>query len=267
MIIQDNMNCIVFSRDRSSQLDLLIRSIKKYFQNWRLSNFIFLYKYTNPEFMAGYNLLKQEHPEFVYINESSFYNDVIYILDSCESDKLMFLVDDIIFKEPFNPDDVDLSDSEVICHSLRLCPRIDYCYSLNIPMRIPKMDGLKWRWREQGYNDWGYPMSLDGHVFRTNDIVRWIKLLKFNSPNEQESRMDEWARSDFNLPPKMSCFEESKIVNIVSNRVNVDHPNRQPDKPTDVAELNRLFLAGKRIKLPDIKNNMSVHIEYLLEIL
>ena len=60
-----------------------------------------------------------------------------------------------------------MRDPEIACLSLRMCPRMDYSYALDTITGIPPFeDGTTWRWPE-AEGDWGYPMSLDGHVFRT----------------------------------------------------------------------------------------------------
>lgn len=255
------MDCIILSRDRACQLDLLIRSIRKHFVNWPLSQFSVLYKSTSERFEQGYSLLKSEHPEFNYIKEQNFRDDLVRILTTPKPDKLMFLMDDNIFINTFDPLEVSLDDTSVACHSLRLCPRLNYCYMIDKNMKNPQFSrDLKWVWKGQDC-DWGYPMSLDGHIFRTKQIVPWLIKLNWHSPNTAEANLDNLARSN-TIPPKMSCFREAKIVNIVSNRVNEDAPNRIPTNPTDIGRLNEDFLNGARIQLPEIKNHNGCHIEY-----
>ncbi len=47
---------------------------------------------------------------------------------------------------------------------------------------------MTWRWREAG-GDWGYPMSLDAHIFRTGHLSRFIMELKYHNPNTLEGSL------------------------------------------------------------------------------
>jgi hypothetical protein len=138
-----------------------------------------------------------------------------------------------------------------------------YCYTTDQNIKVPTFSkDLKWNWKGQDAA-WNYPMAEDGHVFRTSQIVNWIKQLQWISPNSKESAMDSWANANHNtIPKKMSCFLKPKIVNIVSNRVNDDALSRIPTHPTNTKQLNQDFLNGAKIKIPILDNFNACHIEY-----
>jgi hypothetical protein len=231
------MNVIIFSKDRAAQLDLLLRSMPEFPLNVNI-----LYNYSNDKFSAAYDQMLDEQDQVndeQFTEQDDFKENLIDIV--AQSDPLIvFFTDDDIFINPL-PEIPDLPDN-VACLSLRLNPHMDYCYTLNRPQKPPKMQNNIWDWRNADA-DYGYPMSLDGHIFRTADILPLLEKLDYHNPNTLEGQL---ARHPINRPCMM-CFDKSVIVNNPINRVQDTVPNRHG---TVTAEwLNEQFLAGKRIKL------------------
>ena len=69
------LRVIIPSKDRPAQLDLLLRSIKRFSLDWSDNSIFILYRTTTDEFAAGYKKLMEEHPQFVYCEEDSFRKD------------------------------------------------------------------------------------------------------------------------------------------------------------------------------------------------
>src|SRR5438093_12235405 len=91
--------------------------------------------------------------------------------------------------------------------------------------------------------DWGYPMSLDGHVFRTAEIRPLLERLDYVNPNALEA-----ALAAAPLPhPKVTCFDVARIVNVPDNRVQDTARNRHAGGSP--ALLAGGFLAGRRLDL------------------
>ena len=183
-----------------------------------------------------------------------------------------FFVDDDVFKSPFNlrSDEVKefLIREDIACVSLRLCPRINYCYTMNVPMKAPtflESKRLIWKWREASPGDWSYPMSLDGHLFKTEEILPLLKLLNYSNPNTMEGTL---ASAPFNIP-HMICFDEAKIFNIPANKVQNVNGNRHGNMTA--WEINGRFTRGGRLSLlkllnkPDAINNTACHQDVILE--
>ncbi|MEE3715449.1 glycosyltransferase [Tumidithrix elongata RA019] len=265
-------NIIVFSKDRPCQLELFLRSVKIFFRNWQNLQFSVLYTYSEPTYCEGYEKLKGIHPEFNYICEKEdqipFKQNVLNLI-SDTSPYTLFFVDDNIFRLTFDIQSeafqIFQNDKSILSLSLRLSPEITYCYSTNSPAPLPKFEPhLIWNWRELSLgNDWSYPMSLDGHVFRTEEIKPLIELAEFYNPNFLEEQL---ATSPINLS-KMICYAHSKIANIPANRVQSTHFNRHGNLMTP-AEFNREFLNGKVILLKNILDTQptAVHQEIYLQL-
>ena len=112
-----------------------------------------------------------------------------------------------------------------------------------------------WQWRGAP-GDWAYPMSLDGHIFRTEDVLPLIQAERFDNPNLLETRL---AKHPIDKP-LMTCLDEHVVVNIPLNRVQNVYHNRCGDDWT-AERLNELFLAGKAIDTRhfDGMQNRSAH--------
>jgi hypothetical protein len=257
------MNIIVFSRDRASQLELFLRSMKFYFREFSQHRVNVLYTYSNNKFKDGYDKLINIHNDnnINYIKEvDSFKNHVLLLMDP-ENSYTVFFVDDIVFKNDFSLDSLQFKlftlKEEILTLSLRLHPYLTYCYAARVRMRQPNFDSnliFKW-YGETG--DYNYPMSLDGHIFRTKDILNLTKIISFNNPNSYESILAGYPLNR----PKMICFEDSIIVNNPINKVQNFNNNVHGDVSADY--LNDKFLNGYIIDFEDFKGikNISCHQE------
>ena len=253
-------NILIFSKDRSCQLELLLRSIKTYFIGWEKYTFNILFKYSSESFKQGYDKLKIEHPEFNYIQETNFKADVIRLLSPYQP-YTMFGVDDDVFKETFHPEGnvVQLLDTEenIACLSLRLHPEINFCYTENIPTPAPafiKTNPHTWLWKGLP-GDWGYTQSIDMTVFRTEEILPKCQALPYQNPNTFEGVLAAQQISR----PWMTCFEKSKIINIPANKVQTVNGNRCGTTSAEL--LNSMYLNGYKIDLTNIMGfkNISAH--------
>lgn len=259
------INIIIFSLNRAAQLELLLRSMKKHFKEFNNSKISILYKVSNEDFRKGYNLIPK-YENITLIEERNFKGDLINILNPSIS-YTMFLMDDNVFKEDFSLEDDEVkyfkSNDNIISLSLRLHPNLTYCYPARINMNKPKLlfnkNIINWR-TETG--DYGYPMSLDGNLWRTNQILNLVHNLNYNNPNSLESQM---AFRPLNIPFIM-FYNKSKIINIPINKVQNFNNNVHGNISADY--LNKLFLNNQKISMEGISNidNISCHQEIKIKI-
>lgn len=260
-----NLNIIIFSKNRACQLDLLLRSIKTFWVDMFYFKFLIIWNTDNKYFYEGYQKVIQDHPEFYFKEQTGPLKTSI--IESLKETKeyFVFFVDDNVFKEPFKFWDKkieEMENNDILCISLRMGTHITKCYTQNISSPIPNFEqNFKWKWNGSP-GDWGYPMSVDGHIFRTSDIIDSIKYKNYSNPNNFEDAL----RSNIPNRPYMTCFENSKILNIPINKVGT-YPNRHGNISTEF--LNENYLKGKKISIDNIKGlkNESPHIELSLEIL
>jgi len=148
-------------------------------------------------------------------------------------------------------------DDNILTLSLRLHPNLTYCYPAKVRMVAPNFDSnLLFKWQGQT-GDYGYPMSLDGHFFRTKEILALSKVLSFNGPNSYEGLLAGYPLNRL----KMICFEESVIMNNPINKV--QNFNNNIFGTVSAEYINERFLNDEIIDMEDFKSmkNYSCHQE------
>lgn len=252
------LNIIVFSKNRAPQLDLFLRSLKYFFPVYYWNKVIHvLYTYSNDAFKEGYVKVISMHPEIHYVLETQgeFKKNTINLIKENRY-FTVFFVDDNVFKNHFSLYCEEMGKfvtrEDIACVSLRLCPQICYSYTMDVPITVPRFieDSLHiWNWQEADIGYWSYPMSLDGHIFKTERILPLMEFLDYCNPNTLEGSL---ASNSFDLP-YMICFRDSKIINIPVNKVQNANNNRHGNVSAD--QLNERFLNGYRLSLEKFLNN------------
>jgi len=260
------IDVIIFSKDRPCQLDALLRSLQvKMKVKYKCS---ILFKSSHSSFTKGYDqLFKHTSAPLFLTHEIDFKDDFLNILKEVKSEQLMFLVDDIIFKQDILYDDIFKEfefNKNILALSLRLGKNITYCYTRHKSTIPPKFKGMfnTWIWKDASNGYWDYPMSVDGTIFRTGEIISLIRRIKFGGPNILENELSKKP-----LPaPLMICYDKSKLVNLALNKVH-NFPNRCGKISQEF--LNRLWLSGQRICLDPIysmeHNACHAEVELLFE--
>ena len=78
---------------------------------------------------------------------------------------------------------------------------------------------LAWKWGESNVG-WAYPLSVDGHVFSTQEIRALAASVGFAAPNSFEGNLqtfNERFAQRWGI-----CFEKSALLNIPANRVQTE---------------------------------------------
>ena len=212
-----------------------------------------LYKFSDFYDESYSKIKKYDNVEF--IEELNFKKDLIPLI-SKDDEFTMFLVDDIVFKNPFSLYDQEFkifkNSNDILTLSLRLHPNLIYCYPASLKLNPPcfsMKDGtIDWT-KEISGGDYGYPMSLDGHIFKTKDILPTLQLIHYTNPNSLEATLAGIANNPsslFRLKPKLLMYKKSKLFNNPLNKVQTNNPNKHGDITPEY--LNEQFLCGKRIK-------------------
>jgi hypothetical protein len=244
------------------QLELFLRSFYTFVRNADQYVINMLYTTSTVEFMQGYvKLCTYVKENVVFHIEFNFKKDIIELIDPAK-EHTVFFTDDDVFINHFDFYDKQMEtfewDDSIVCRSLRLNKNLTYCYPKQAPMKQPPfLSDNTFEWRGQD-GDYGYPMSLDGHIFRTKEILPFLRDLDYISPNTLESKM---ASNTHGLPTKMICYDKSMIVNNPINIVQNDWVNVHGSISAE--SLNERFLKGDGIQLKNFMemNNTSCHIE------
>jgi hypothetical protein len=219
-----------------------------------------VYTATALPFWIGYDKVKEEYPDLHWVVETDFRNDVMAAWLNQGRYAAMFVDDDVCLA----PLDMmaaraALDDPRVLTYSPRLGLNTEYCYSRDIPTPNPEQTTFQWANFD---GDLCYPGSIDGNIFRTEDLVG-IRVLPWNNQTNIETALSRYVAT---LDKPLTVMpERSALVGLVVNMVqSVSPTNRCPH--TQAPEfVNEQFLAGKRIRYPDGLTPNAAHVPWTYE--
>ena len=261
---------IIFSKDRPLQLYATLESFVKQCSDFEKVD-VFVLAKVSEETESAYSEIESEFCDFcTIVRESNFFTDLSKLLLFNKRDHVMFLVDDIVFKSKFRISDcIDHlnADGDCLTFSLRLGKGMNYCYSLSKIQAEPSLkdcgNGIFTFKHSECDGDWGYPFSVDGNVFRTEEFneLAFVKAItNFRSPNSFESTMS--TKKNLVADRLTACFAEPKLLNVPDNRVQNEISNRSEKNSAE--RLLKEWNDGMKIDvLPFnyVKNN-SCHFPY-----
>ena len=262
---------IIFSKDRPLQLDLCLKSIKKNLVGSDDITITVIENYSE-KYRSSLETLKSEHSDVDFVKQCDNLFKCIWTFISTQPQDypVTFFTDDgILFKEQ----DVRaicrvMENQSLATYSMRMGANVTrrehqgWSYPDRIDPNTDKVqidrenELLIWDKTVSNYgNYWSYSHSVDGHVFRYEDIFDWTdtlatlscyKKIKCKTPNDYESGLQMFWCS---TAPWMVCPFQSCYVNSPNNRVSEnfhenssgDHHHCSPD------QMLHLYEEGKRI--------------------
>lgn len=227
LTLPSTAECIVFSKDRALQLHGLLSTLREKVCPDLTVHVIYLASSISHRkaYDDVHDIFEKQNVRFVQQrNTHSFRADLLEILFSLSCDMLFFLVDDMLFTELVNLDDILKFDPDAFVPSLRMGQNLTNCYVLQTPQPLPHFldhpdsenDKIIWHW-DKGELDWSYPLSVDGHFFARREMTAMAALISFSAPNSFEDQLQIF-RPLFNKRYGIA-YKKSKIVNIPCNRV------------------------------------------------
>jgi hypothetical protein len=230
---------IVFSMDRAMQLHALLGSYRDQVQNG--PKLTLIYRVTSDAHNKSYKEVLDEYADMIQVairqvTRESFRGLVIDALSHTKTKNVFFLVDDNLFIEPVNLGELAPHATPFSIPTLRLGENLNRSYTVQQPQAKPlfteysaqsagvksPIDLLSWCW-EGGALDWGYPLSVDGHIFQRQEVLAMSESIHFDSPNTFESNLQQFNnayRGRIGI-----CFRKSRLINIPYNRVQTDYEN------------------------------------------
>jgi FkbM family methyltransferase len=122
----------------------------------------------------------------------------------------------------------DIPEKPISCFSLRLGVNCNYSHPANLSYRLgnhEKIGNFNLVNVMDQKGDFAYPLSVDGHIFKTDFIKKCLhKIGRFSNPNVLESKLQNLMGE---INPNMVFLGESVIVGVPVNLVNDTHKNRQ----------------------------------------
>jgi len=146
-------------------------------------------------------------------DSSTFKEDVLKALSSELEYTALFTKDNILFNQ-INEEDITntLSDEDIICFSLRLGENITYCSTLEMVNNLHGQEHfdsiMKWDWSKH-YLDFGFPLSINGHIFRTKELTKLIKKVNFTNALSLEEGLQMF---EFLPREKMASYITSVLI-------------------------------------------------------
>ena len=248
------ISALIFSKDRPAQLHLLLTSIKERFP--QVDDIYILIKSTDIQYDKGYEIVYRSDVSrgCRFFTEIDFKMQAMHILEKAIKHKYMicFCDDDIVIRQisiNFTALDSWLAKG-VNAFSLRMGKEITYSYAQDMDLVQPNFtqmgDYLYWNWAKGNpKEDWYYPMSVAGNIYRKDRIIELWNNLPFTNPNLIEGYMD--MNRNFNYPYQMS-YDKMHVLNVANNLVQDVCKNRADNNQLfSVFNLNKLFLNGKRL--------------------
>jgi len=226
--------CIIFSKDRALQLHALLCS---YFEKaTNPAPVHILYRTSTAAHEKAYQdvfALFEKNGIFTIKQETkvSFRPQVISILSDLHTgSKVFFLTDDDVFIDDVDLLDFSRSDTRTTVASLRLGGHLKRCYPVQKSQQLPELiscgenapDMRCWVWAS-GEHDWSYPLSVNGHLFSTAEVLALAANTEFSSPNTFEANIQVFSK--FFMNRLGVCYKRSKILNVPINKVQSDVDN------------------------------------------
>lgn len=249
------INLIIWSKDRASQLELLLRSIKQNIPN--MFAITIIYTYSNKLFEDGYKKLIGEIKDVEFIYENNFYNDTVSACYNSNMEYISFCTDDTVFYDSCSYTFDDLlgylpnNVNQVFSFRLglnTLAQDIHYG-TIQTPLMnhvYLNKDIISWNCKKYASNfNYGYPLALDAHVFKKDLICDLLKRYnKWKTTNELEGHIQQ-SISEIDY---ITSFDKSIAVNVpLNNLSNITQAGHNYNYSNDF--LNQKFLNGERLSL------------------
>lgn len=260
-------------------MDALLASVQ---QHWSKTThqLAVLYNTSNDEYQAGYEILENRYPQYLFIKETngkhrypcknylSFFNLkkivkykhcrwpksnfrelLINIINKTACEQIMFLTDDSLFIR-----DVEIGNDikdwikqkpEQNSLSLRLG------LGINTPQKpLPKsINGIiTWKYSDYTeYKNWGYPFSVDGHIYSKKLIKPLLDKIIFNNPSTLEAHLYDYSMKK-HLLDNGKTYTNTCLLSYPLNMVQTVAGNESLGISTK--ELNNYFLIGYSLSYP-----------------
>jgi hypothetical protein len=150
----------------------------------------------------------------------------------------MFLTDDSVFYRNLEiPDITDEKSGFSLRHGMHLSSG-----------KYKKMEnGIEWNvYENDEITDWGYPFSIDGHIYNKAALLKIIRKIIFNNPNTMEGNIACYFKEK-HLPPQMKANKCSCLVGFELNCVQSVADNHHLG--ISQKQLNRYFLDDYQLQI------------------
>ena len=270
---KEKVSVIVFSKNRAWQLSEYLRTLYKYLEETVDLKIYVIYK-ADSIFRPSYSALRSTYINVIFIEETDFKSDLLFVINNIKTEFCLFGVDDVLFYRKFNLIDAcDLlqMDYNIVSYSLRLNPNITYCQPANTYFTPPTLytsdkQYMEWRWLTAA-GDWNYPWEVSASLYRLCNIKDLVKYLvkncpeKLQHPNTFEAMGAIIAPLLFCQQASSCCQNKAVCSTITINRVQDLYPNTIYEEKS-IEYLDTLFWERKEYNEEYYRNKVfnSIHI-------
>lgn len=155
--------------------------------------------------------------EYRTIKTNNFKKDFLFVVENEKNSNYLLLDENKYCYDDINIETINncLKNDEIFCFSLPLGKNITHCSNMNCEnIFIPTKDEnniLFWDWSVH-YMDFGYPLNLDGTVYRGKELYKFLKNINFKDTIELENNLQIFDNYPKNT---MCCFNKSKIIELI----------------------------------------------------
>lgn len=266
----NKISTIIFSFDRAMQLSLLLKSIVQYdiFNNLNIN---ILFCCSSADYRKAYEKLQSQYPQFRWIeetvfkkpelnrdfdffywhnvywwlkyrhlrkNKSNFKQMILQILSGNRNKSVMFLTDDsLVYRDIEIPNIQDEKSVFSLRHGMHL-----------VGGKYKKTgNSIEWNvYENDEATDWGYPFSVDGHIYNKAALLKIIRKIIFNNPNTMEGNIACYCKEK-HLFPHIKANKNSCLLGFELNRVQSVADNHHLGISQE--QLNRYFLDGYQLQI------------------
>ena len=265
------ISALVPSKDRACQLRLLLESIKQNADDI-FTKIHILYTASNDEYEAGYIKLQEEKilNNIEWQREKDFTKDFIGAINDYSSDYICGIVDDCTFykKLPSGPELIEKEfEDDVFCFSFRMGLNTTIQNYLQPEHRYHLKDAnvdkhfVKWNWTDwSSILNYGYPISLDGHIYRGSELAELTTKYEFPCLRHWEGILAGKVRrggkvfdETNDLGDHMVAYRQSVLFSIPCNCVQEPPLVSGQINPYAEDDLNERYLKGEVIDFDSLE--------------
>ena len=211
------IKAIIFSKDQSKELGFLLNSINEKTQG--VFDVNVLYNYSSEESKNEYEqLIEKLKSKINFIKETSFKETVMSLCDNSHK-YICFLQSTNLFIDNLNVSLIEekLENQDIFCFSTILGLNTTFCNrektgSIIIPLQEDE-NTIVWDWTKH-YLNYGNPFYVEGCIYRTKDISKLSKSIKFSSSEEYEQALLIYEDYPRNL---MAAYKKNILKNTIYN--------------------------------------------------
>ena len=273
MMGQNNIAALILTRNRAMQLHGCIQSIKKNCPE--IMDFCILEKTTNEHYQNQYQmvyneLLKDKRSDISL--DTNFAYCFLKFLDrlSKKFQYLLCFTDDTFFYRPIElltntvNSYFDTFNETLLTIQLRLGKNTIYQDPNDLSKLMNVPNGSVWEWTKQPENkNPGYPISLDGNIYKTEDLLKLSESIEFNNLREWEGNLigivnqkdNYWAKEK----SRMARLPDSYTVNSAFNFTQYPFLEKTGPFGISIIDLAQKFDKGERIDLDKTFENITVN--------